>query len=490
MTTICNRRTFLAASVAGAAALGASGCTRRPALDGPPNIVVYMPDSMRADALGCYGGSPSCSPVMNQFARRSFVFEACYSQSNWTKPSVASIFTGMTPRVHKASVTPWRAPGGFEVEPRMLRDQFTTWAEAMQSLGYRTACFQTNPHPRDEFGFDRGFEHFRFEVSEGPDQQMLAFQKWIGESPGTPFFAFVHQIKPHGPYQPAAANFEAAHGIPRHEISLDLPPENARLISEWALGYEANSGVELSDAHNNLRELSPEGLRYFRMLYEAEIYGVDQAFATLLDTLEEHAMTDNTAVVLTSDHGEAFGERDYFGHGNFLFHEETRVPLLVHLPGQRRSVAVKSPVALFDLYPTAVALGGGQPSSDLMSKPLFDDTGALIAKPDRAVFAEMDLPTPDRDHWSQTMIQGKRSLMRMNIGEEETVFGFDLARDPGQTKRLEMAQLEKSAHWRQMIDDLDRTIETHRKRAAESGPPEFSTRSDEYEEELRSLGYV
>jgi arylsulfatase A-like enzyme len=487
----CNRRQFLTGALASAAALTGVACSGRPSYDGPLNFLVYMPDSMRADSLGCYGGPSNCSPVMDELARNSFVFDSCYAQSSWTKPSVGSIFTGMTPRVHKAATTPWRAPEGDSVAPRMLRNQFTTWAESMQALGYRTACFQTNPHPREEFGYDRGFTDFFLEVNQQAAEQAGHVRRWLTENGGEPFFAFVHQIDPHGPYTPYASDFLETHGEPRHRVAEAVSKNDLERMAAWRQAYMPDHADEMTAARRALSDMSTEGIRYLRMLYEAQIRRVDRALASILHQLEAQGLRDRTVVVVTSDHGEAFGEHGVFGHGNTLFLEELHVPLIVHVPNHGRETRVPAPVALYDLYPTCLALAGGQPDSELMAQSLLDDSGTLIVPPDRAIFAELDSPSSDGDLWGKTMIEDGRVTTQMMIHDKPELFmAHDLEADPLQQAPLPPQVLEESNGWQTRIEQFHRRVERHRKIAARLGPPETAVTPESYEEELQALGYV
>jgi len=488
-----NRRQFLQGAMAGAGALGAAACSAPPSLDldGPPNFLVYMPDSLRADFLGCHGGTSWCSPALDALAQRSYVFERCFAQCCWTKPSVASIFTGMTPQVHKSAVTPWRAPKGASVLPRMLHKQFTSLGEAMQQLGYRTACFQSNPHPREEFGYARGFDYFELEVNEKAPFQAMKVSRWLEQERSEPFFLFVHQIDPHGPYEPDAADFHETHGVTRREAIRTISKEDLDRVLSWQMAYKPENANNMRSARRDLPGLSTAGNRYLQMLYEAQIRRADNAFGYLLQQLDEQGVSERTVVIFISDHGEAFGEHELFAHGNTLFMEELHVPMVIHLPGQHRGVRFRHVNALFDLYPTCVALAGGQPDSGLMAMPLLDSEGALIAERGRAVFAEWDSPGPQVDIWSNTMITADYSFVHHRAYENPEMFaGFDLKRDPGQLEYITRDKLEASFRWSRRLQKYHEQLERIRRKADRTGPPEMMKGDEAYEEELRALGYV
>lgn len=489
LTARIHRRQFLAAAAASTALAATGGCQSQPRSDGPPNFLVYMPDSLRADSLPCYGGRSNCAPTVDALARRSFVFDRCYAQSCWTKPSVASLFTGLTPRIHQSASTPWLAKEAFEISPRRLQPQLTSWAESMEALGYHTACFQTNPLIREEFDYDRGFDDFELTTSLRALDQAREVNHWIGEHGSDPFFLFVHQIDPHGPYRPYPADFLAAHDAFHHDVVDGISEKDFERIQAWNNAYEADAPI--GDARGELPNLSPEANRYLRMLYEAQIRRADNALASILETLERIDQRDNTVIVFISDHGEAFGEHGMFFHGNSLHIEELQVPLLIQVPNQRRSVRVPEVTGLFDVYPTTVALAGGQPESGMMAQALLDADARLIAEPNRSIISELDSPGPENDIWSVSMIEKEGSIIRFGSYHEPVRrAAYDLTQDPMQQHPVEQAVLEASEEWQARLQRFEDQIGRHRSMALETGPPMTAEQPEGYEEELDALGYL
>lgn len=491
-----SRRHFMRHATIGTAGLALAACRREPLLDPtrPPNIVVYLADSLRADGLGCYGNPANTSPNIDAFARGAYRFSACYSQSNWTKPSIASLYTGLLPRVHKAAVTPWRGHDEFDEPPRMLPNGRETWVEAMAGLGYQTAVFQTNPHPREEFGYGRGADYFDFSHSQKPMPQMHGVDQWLQEEADgheQPFFAFVHQIDPHGPYRPSAAHFLATHGVPRHKAMEVVSSDDRARVRGWVQAYTAVDADAMEDGIMGLRALSPAGAAYLRQLYDAQVHAADEAFGHLLTRLAYKGVLDNTVVVLTSDHGEGFNEHGSFCHASLLYNPELHVPLLIGLPGQRRGMEVPHSVALFDLNPTTVMLGGGTPDEAMMARPLLDHRGRLLVDGDRTVVSEQDTVLRDRTQWGQAIQRGRFSVVRDRPGQPpERAEAYDTAADPWQQnpKPLE-ARMEREG-WDQFGERFLNLLERHKVLAARQPRPAFAKPSLAYEEEMRALGYL
>jgi choline-sulfatase len=483
-----DRRTFLALS---AASMAAVGCAPKPRAVVPPNIVVYLADSLRKDGLGCLGAQADSSPVLDALAREAFVFENCYAQCSWTKPSIASLFTGMLPSVHQAAVTTWRAHDAFDQPRRRLPAQYPTWAESMKSLGYQTASFQSNPHPSTSFGYDRGFDHYHFLVNEDTIPQVAQFEQWLDTTPTAPFFAFIHQMDPHAPYTPAEEHFLAANGVERESMAERLSSGDRKRAETWTQLYVDGDGHELLAYQAEMRNLSPDGIAYMRALYNGMVRGVDDAAGRLLTALTDRGLIDNTVFVFISDHGEAFAERSRFGHGWYLHNEEVRVPMIIKMPGQETGARIDTPVALFDLYPTCVALGGGMPSSSLMAKPLLDAAGMPTVPADRPVFAEVDTYQPDGWYWNRVMISGDRAVMRTEEDvTDATVTAYDLAADPGQRQGLDPGTIEDSAEWKPVFAAFHEAMAEHQALAAQTAAPDFAPFDPVYEEELQAVGYT
>ena len=161
-----------------------------------PNIIIYLVDALRADHLGCYGYQKPVSPHIDAFAQDATLFENAIAQSSWTKASVASLFTGLTPTVH-----------GIHGREDRLSDKAVTLAETLRAEGYRTAAFMTNTSVGEAFGFGQGFDEFVKlpvsirQLSEEVNKRVFAWLQKRQEDK-RPFFLYVHTLDPHGPYSP------------------------------------------------------------------------------------------------------------------------------------------------------------------------------------------------------------------------------------------------------------------------------------------------
>ena len=260
-----------------------------------PNILIYLIDTLRRDRLGVYGFERPVSPQIDAFAANATVYEDAVGQSTWTKPAVASMFTGVWPPVHGA--TGWK---------HKLPESLETLPEALQAVGYRTGAVVTNPNIVSDYGFARGFDDFRRILKRPSPQVNEVVFEWL-ESGGEdrPFFLYVHTMDPHAPYRP-----------PEPWLSRFAPrtSEMPTWTPRWRWPLEA--------------------LPFLLDLYDAEIAFNDDSFGALLRRLEDLGAYDDTLIVVVSDHGEEFKEYGKWRHGANLFPATLHVPLIVKFPGQ------------------------------------------------------------------------------------------------------------------------------------------------------------
>jgi len=319
--------------------LGAGGSGARQA-GVRPNILVYLVDTLRADRLGVYGSGRGLTPRLDAFAEDALVFEQALAASSWTKPSVATLLTGLDPLVH-----------GVEQPEDGLPGEVPLLAELFRAAGYRTGAVGTNAHITAESGFARGFEHFELLLDE-PHDALAVHRRaaaWLDEIKGSgdaPFFLYLHTIDPHAPYEPPEAY--------RRRFAPD--------VSNPGIG--SFDSIRALAAHRIPR--TPQVEADLRALYDAEVALADDGFGQLLDLLDRRGLGGTTAVLFLSDHGEAFFEHDVNGHGWDLYNEVLHVPLLLRLPpalraalpGREGAGRVSTLATHLDVAPTLLALAG------------------------------------------------------------------------------------------------------------------------------------
>jgi choline-sulfatase len=301
------------------------------------NLVVYLVDTLRADRLGCYGGRRPLTPAIDAFAREATLFRHAVAQSSWTRPSVASLWTGLTPRAH-----------GVHGRRESLSDEAVTLAEILRGRGFRTAGVVANAVVAEGFGVGQGFEHYELlatgaDSSEAVNRRAAALLDGLVDAAGAgrpgapPFFLYLHTIDPHGPYLPPA----------------DLRQRFAPGIPPWV-----GSRRFLRELNHRTLKPGPATPGDMLRLYEAEVAANDRSFGALLAELRRRGLWEDTVVVLVSDHGEEFFEHGGWEHGRSLHAEVLDVPLIVRFPGLGEGRQVAALAQHVDLLPTLLAALG------------------------------------------------------------------------------------------------------------------------------------
>jgi arylsulfatase A-like enzyme len=337
--------------VAGLAALALAACSGGADARGP-NLLLVTIDSLRPDHLGCYGYARDTSPVIDRLAREGVRFAAAVSTTSWTLPAHAALFTGMYDSAH-----------GLVDNGLSLADGHRTLAEELSAHGYETAGFFGGPYLHPTFGLAQGFDHYQScmtAMADGASAEEVRaasrapsgaahddvtgprtveeFGRWLGaRESGRPFFAFVHLWDVHYDYIP--------------------PPEVAALFAdpEYAGAIDGRGVAELV---RRRPELAPADRGQLVALYDAEIRFTDGILGRLLELVSAAGAAEETAVVVTADHGEEFYEHQGFGHQSSLFDEQILVPLIVHWPEAFAPRVVEQQVRTIDLMPTLLALAG------------------------------------------------------------------------------------------------------------------------------------
>lgn len=366
-------------------------------------LLLVTVDTLRADHLGPYGG-PDPTPAFAALAAEGVLVEAAYSPTPSTGPAHASLFTGLHPWHH--GVLENAAPVPEELVPLAAR---------LGAAGFRTAGFVSSFILDQRFGFDRGFETYWFEPTEtklwrGKRRRRFfaratattdAALAWLDEQRGQRFFLWVHYFDPHQPYAPPEG-FELAPGVPVDLEGRRPPPA----VGRARLG-------ELIRA------------------YRGEVRYTDAELGRLLDALREDGRLDRIALVVTADHGEAFGDHGQLGHGVSLYEELVRVPLLVRGPGIPAGRRLHGPVQLEDLMPTLLEWLGQPVPPDLDGVSLLGWLrGQGAAPPRHTVLGRRRLYPGEPDLFFA------RSGEVKWIGHAEDFDRYDLSLDPRELAAL------------------------------------------------------
>ncbi len=382
-----------------------------------PNVVIFLVDTLRADRLGVYGYDKPTSPALDAFADGAVVFENAWAESAWTRPSVASMFTGLLPTSHRAVD-----------RDSMLPEQAATLAEILTAYGWESFGLTRNENAGRSFGFAQGFSEFRNVRSQDDEPLVDRALAWLDDrSKERPFFVHIHTVGPHAPYDPPLELAEA--------FRADEAPERYRRLRYI---QRLDGGLEEPEART---------AELLSRLYDAEVAENDRLFGRLLAELEARRLLEDTVVIFVSDHGEEFGEHERWGHGNALYEESLRIPFVIRLPGvaPRR---IDGPAQLVDLAPTLLGyLGIEAPPSDGRDLLLAESAGDGR----RDVWAHLDLD----GRRSAALIRGRYKLV---LPQTRSAGGsgpmlFDLEADPEELANLALELPRVTERMLELLDE-------------------------------------
>ena len=310
-----------------------SGCNPAPEETGR-GIILLSIDTLGADHLGLYGYDRPTSPFLDSLSKRGVVFENAYVQLPGTLPSHMSMFTGLYPEEH--GVFP---PAG------VLSPEIPTLPEILTDAGFRTAGHTEGGYVLGSFGFSRGFDEFSHEARRKEDDvertlaRGLSFLKTV--QGGEDFFLFLHTYVVHDPYRPEERYLEPFWTGPKPETP-------------------APTGAEMMKINRGEVSISQEGIDYYRALYDASIAYMDETLAGFVAAAEGLDLSQETTLIITSDHGEEFMQHGQLTHVQ-AYPETMKVPLIFapigsgsHLTPRR----INTPAESVDLATTILEMAG------------------------------------------------------------------------------------------------------------------------------------
>jgi len=437
-----------------------------------PNLLLVSVDTLRADALRCYGGTVG-EGICDLFAEGTR-FRWAFSSAPYTAPAVASLLTSRYPAYH----------GVTQSALSYLGDDVETLTEVLERDGYTTAAFVSNPVLERGRNLGQGFAVY--------DQRMTRRERnrpgyaereaaattdavlaWADVALEEPWFLWVHYQDPHGPYEPPGSR------PPRRD-----PPGATRLPV-----LSVQSGRAGIPAYQALPGLFT--LPAYRHRYRDEIRYLDTHLVRLVRELEARGRPP--ALLLTADHGEAFGEDDYyFAHGHSVGLDQIRVPLLYRAPEPTGARVVDTPVSLVDVAPTLLAVAGLPVPGSFQGRPLpvagaGSDGDAPQPDAERAIYAE---------HGRRAAVIAKRrfySRDRMGVESRDRDLGQELPWLPARVASL--GEQDALPAYRAPDEDaeaatLDALLQDFLVRTRDRTGLRHEEVDAEVRERMRALGYV
>jgi arylsulfatase A-like enzyme len=424
-----------------------------PAPPDAPNVLLITLDTLRASNLSVYGYPRDTSPQLERLAQAGARFEMALSTTSWTLPSHASMFTGH----YRHELSPgWIKP---------LDTTYPTVAEVLASRGYVTAGFVGNlSYCIRDTGINRGFIHYEdYPISVGEmtestglgraisnnrtvrrvigyydmlgrktaEQVNDAFLHWVGQEQRRPFFAFLNYFDVHEPYLPPAP-FDTKFGsqsVRRNYLNEHAGHNSHRLEKE---------------------KMSPAEVQAEQDAYDGSIAYLDQQLGRLFDELEKRGLLENTLVIITSDHGEQFGEKGLFDHGNSLAIQTLHVPLIMtyrgHIPP---GVVIRKPVSLRDIPATICDLINIKSDWQFPGNSLSQCWNSVGGEKDASVSPALSELLIGDAVFGQVWKGDKRSLVSdgkqyiLHSDAKEEL--YDLHRDPATEQDLSGSETGRSA---------------------------------------------
>ena len=335
-----------------------------------PNVFLLTIDALRADHLGYHGYDRDTSPFLDSLAERTTCFTTAISASSHTREAVPALLTGRYPDVF--------ASQGY----RCVAD---TVADHLRTAGYTTAGFHSNPYVSRAHGFDSGFDTFDDDLRLSQHRVVALIQRaldkfllnkgeyharaetinersldWIDTVDDGPVFLWNHYMDPHGPYN---------------------PPNGYSYADEAIFNSEAHNLYQT--VINRPGEVTEEERQLLLDCYDGEIRYLDDQLRKFFDELEERGLLRDSLVIITADHGEAFGEHGFFTHPRQLHEHLIHVPLLISSPAGEEMSDQDGPVSSLDLAPSVLD------SADLASTGLPGKS--LLRSSDRSESSEENM---------------------------------------------------------------------------------------------------
>ena len=459
-----------------------------------PNVLLLTLDTVRADHVSLYGYKRNTTPYLSDLARAATVFAHATAAGDMTITSHAAILTGTYASWNGAR--PHQTASGSGVP---ISDKYPTLAEILSAQGYSTAAVVANSgFLTREWGFDRGFQFFdaRGAVRMMPPRKEYLLRygarqvlhhvidttefdmmflrageinreayRFLDRARGSghPFFLFLNYMDAHSPYAPPAQFDE----LYPSERDLSIP--------------DARYGLLFDQLVEGRGQMSQEEREHYVSQYDGGIAYMDAEIGKLIAGLKQRGLYDNTLLIIVSDHGEAFGERNLVGHGLSVNEDQVYVPMIVKYPRSDQRQWVEERVGHTDILPTVMEVTGIAPPPFLQGFSLRKGTGNA----NRKLISE-SFPGSGLTSLNAKFNRTERAIYSENFKYIDSTAGkhelYDISADPREIHNL--CSIESGR-----CSGMQRDLEEW-----ENAAPKTVTHGKALDpqtlERLRSLGYV
>jgi arylsulfatase A-like enzyme len=437
-------------------------------------VILIVVDAMRPDRLTPYGFERDTSPNLKALADDGILFTNYYVNGNWTRPSTASLVTGLMPARH-----------AVERDQDKLAEQFVTLAEILDRTGIPTGAVVGNGNAGSAFGLGRGFHFYadtvkHWEGLPSADQVTELAVPFVREHKDEPFFLMLFFVDPHDPYH-APGDYENKY-VSDSSVPLVRSPH-------WELGNYSDAEVERMKA-----------------TYDGAVRYTDDSIGKFIGELKRLGIYDDATLIVTSDHGEAFGEHGVFLHAHHMYDEIIRAPLIIRAPKMSaRGVYNHYLFQTVDLMPTIVRAYGAKVPEDLPGADIFRHLSRPgLVDPYRTVICEfynfgisrrmirtyrhkVIYADPTDEEQFMATVKQRRLLPSVSFTDEQVQM-YDIGRDPLEMKNLyDEKRGPPGDGWKWLL----RILKKHRDgRLRESYAQTIDHLDPETRRDLKALGYI
>ncbi len=302
-----------------------------------PNVLLLTLDTLRADALGCYGNPTIKTPNLDRLASEGVLFEDAICQIPATLTSHTAILTGLYPKTT-----------GVRFRTNKLVSSEKTLTEIFADNNYKTAAFISSYVLEPAFGLAQGFDRYDLGSMIRNGKKVLPERRaeetisdsidYLESNKDNSFFLWVHLYDPHTPYDPPS-------------------PFSTMYDSEYQGSIRGTVAEITKFTATHGSDLNQRDLKHLRSLYDGEVSYMDHHIGRIIQKLNELEIMDNSIIAAIADHGESLGEHGRFFHGEDLYQPAIKIPFMIRYPFKiKEGIRVPELVQSIDLFPTLLEL--------------------------------------------------------------------------------------------------------------------------------------